>query len=465
MDGVVDEFVVPTGTLALAINWHFDRIGALTTRKGYAIVGAQISAGNAVLGLHQFLDEGSGTNDQLIAVVNTVAYYLSAGTWTSKRTSLTAGSKARFVNYLDFVWMVNGTEATAVWDGAAANSFVTTGNAASAPTGKYIEVFRNRVWIAGNTTNPSRVTYSSLPSAGVVLWTGSDTGTIDVVPNDGGDITAIKKFARALYVFKPDFMYRIYSINETEPDPQIFVGTYSQESVVIAKDGMYWHHPSGIYRLRKGEEQPREISKPVNEIIKNIGYSFYDDVNSWTDEDHVYFSVGDITLNSNTENALTINNCVLRWTISTEVWTIYSYASEFRVGAQYDNGSGLVQVVGDSDGTVYTVNSGNTDNSAKIHCHLETQWENFTGLRSETKEIRKFSALHENAQGAMLGYRTQTNTKAVEPIGQLESPDTIFKKNIRCKKIKFVLSVSTSGGQMVFQGFELHDIKNLGLLE
>src|SRR3990167_2228188 len=105
-------------------------------------------------------------------VNGTAAYYLSGGVWAAKRSGLTTGKKARFTTFLDFVWMVNNTQATAIWDGSGSD-FITTGNAASAPIGTFIENFRARVWIAGSTTYPDRVWFSSLPSkvtTPIVTW-------------------------------------------------------------------------------------------------------------------------------------------------------------------------------------------------------------------------------------------------------------------------------------------------------
>lgn len=465
-EAIVDEYVAPQGTVSLAINMHFDKLGVIKTRPGTTRLGdAQIVDNKTVKGLFQFLDEGTGTDNRLIAVVGTVAYYLSGTTWTSKRTGLTTDKKSRFTSFLDTVWMVNNTEATAIWTGASGDSFITTGNALSAPIGKFIENFKNRVFIANNNTNPSRLTYSSIPTAGVVLWTGSDSSFIDISPGDGEDITAIKRFSKILWVFKENFMYPVYSINETEPDPRIFVGTYSQESVVVAKDGMYWHHSSGIYRLRPGESQPKEISKPIYGIIKNITLANYTETASWFDDDHVYTYVGNVTL----DGGLVISNCVIRWTISTEVWTIYSYPSPYVIGAQYNNGTGIVQVVGDDDGYVYTFNSGVLDNvsvsNTPIFYHLETQFDSITPLRSDRKLIRKISALHENATGSKLGYKVDLDTtNIIKPIGPLsEKINTVFtNQTIRGHRIKFVLSGTNVGNPLTFGGYEILDFVNEG---
>src|SRR3990167_6202560 len=87
MEQVVDEFFMPSGAVNWAINGHFDRIGAFTIRNGLTILGAQIADNFSIKGLHQFLDAGTGTNDRVVAVVNTSVYALVSGTWTAKRTS------------------------------------------------------------------------------------------------------------------------------------------------------------------------------------------------------------------------------------------------------------------------------------------------------------------------------------------------------------------------------------------
>lgn len=460
LDGVVDESLMPNGAVSLSINGHFDRIGAFTTRLGVTIIGSQLVASNSILGLHQFLDTGTGTNDRLIAGITTKWMALVSGTWTDKRTGLTTGNKARFTNFVDYVFGVNGVDAMQSWDGGAGN-FSTT-NCTSAPAATFIDNFRTRVWAARTVSNPSRLYYSSIADASyAIVWTGDlGEGYIDVAPLDGEDITGLKKFGTALYVFKPSTIYRIFSINESEPDPQIFTGTYSQESVSVAKDGMYWHHSSGIFRLRNGETKPAEISRPVYDIIKAIPKSYYDDVASWTDDDHVFFSVGDISLYGNT-----INNCVLRWTISTECWAIYSYAHEFTCGTNYDNGTTIVRAVGDTDGKVHTFDSGYTDNGTPISYELETRWLDISGLRSEDKTIRRFVALCENMQGANLGWRNGTMAvNQIQPIGQLTAQETVFQaQDIRGNRLKFSLRGQSSGTSAVFQGFEIIDWLNEGV--
>ena len=146
--GSVSESRYPLDAVEESINFDFDRIGAVKLRKGLTLLGNTIS-GTAMLGLYEFRDSGSGTNNQILSVNGNTLYYLSSGTWTSKRTGLTSGKKARFSTFLDFVFMVNGSDATQTWNGNPSSSFGTT-HAASAPIGAFIENFRSRMWIAGN---------------------------------------------------------------------------------------------------------------------------------------------------------------------------------------------------------------------------------------------------------------------------------------------------------------------------
>ena len=138
-DGVVDEYLVPSGAVSWSINMHYDKIGSAVLRPGLTIIGSQIVDNKSVVGLFQFLDTGTGTNDKLVAVCNTAAYYWSGSSWTSRRTGLTADKKARFTNFCDLLFMVNGTEAMASWTGAAGDAFSTVTNVTSAPAAYFID--------------------------------------------------------------------------------------------------------------------------------------------------------------------------------------------------------------------------------------------------------------------------------------------------------------------------------------
>jgi hypothetical protein len=455
-NSAVSESKMPLTTVSEVVNFHFDKIGCATLRKGTTALGNQLT-GN-LLGLYEFRDSGSGTYDQIIAVNGTGVYYLNGTTWTSKRT-VTTGKKADFTTFLDFVWMVNGTDATAIWDGNPSNSFVTTGNADSAPIGKFIENYRSRVWITGNSTYPDRIYYSSLPSEAatpVVTWnTSATTGDwIDISPQDGDNITALKRSKSALLVFKRNNLYRVYSSSETDPDPKYNVGTYSNESVIEAKDGIYFHHPTGIFRYSDGVVE--EISKPIQDFIDAVSVSQYENVCSWQDGDHVYTALGDLTV-----NGVTYNNTVVRYTISSQVWTVYSYQTNFLCSSDYNDGSTIWRLVGDNDGNVLVTNYGNTDNESAILYTLTTRPYTFDGLFSTKKTISNMSVLQSGGEGARYYWKaddmgdnefTPLNLKSKSDLPQVSSA------YIKGNKIWFKVAGSSNGEPFEFRGFEILDI-------
>lgn len=458
-EGAVSESQMPMDAVTESLNFKFNRIGCATLREGTTLLGNALS-GN-MLGLYEFRDSGAGTNNQIVAVNGTVAYYLASGTWTSKRTGLTSGAKARFMTFLDFLWMVNNNEATAIWSGVAGDSFVTSGNATSAPVGKFIENFRSRGWIAGSNTYPDRVWFSTLPSAEttpVIAWdTDVNTGQwIDVAPQDGENITGLKRTKKALLVFKNNHIYPIYAISQTEPDPITNVGTYSNESIVETKTGIFFHHSSGFYNYAVGGE-PQEISKPISDIIKNISVTNYSKVCGWLepDGDNIVWAVGDVTI-----NGITYNNLEVRYTISTQTWTHYIKPTQALVASRYNDGSTIFQLVGDDDGNILKMDTGLTDNGSSIVYSLIHRWSLVDGLFSTRKNLVKALFAHQGGAGSNIAYQTEDDIQNPSDwkrkVGQLGTYNTIFPNlNIKGRKIRTRIFGSSTGEPFNYFGWEL----------
>lgn len=457
-ESAVSEYDMPKGAVTESVNFQFNKIGTARLRKGTTLLGNQLS-GN-ILGLYEFRDSGSGSNNRIIAVNGTVLYYLSGNTWASQFTGLTTGLKTRFTTFLDFVWMVNGTDSTRIWNGDPSNNFVATGNAASAPTGKFIENFRSRVWITGNSTYPDRLYFSTLPSAvttPVVEWdTDVTTGNwIDISPSDGENITGLKRAKSTLLVFKNNHIYRVSSINSTEPDPQINVGTYSNESIVEAKNGVYFHHPSGFYRYVEGGVQ--EISKPIIDIINNISAANYDDIAGWleADGDNIVWAVGDVTI-----NGVTYTNLEVRYTISTESWTHYQKPTQSLVSSRYNDGTTLFQLVGDNNGNVLKVDTGVTDNGTAISYSLIHNWDKVDGVVSTKKTINKMLFHHKGGQGSKVSYQKEDDLVSdwKKPVGKgslVKSMTYFTNPNVQGKNLRFRISGSSTGEPFDYYGYEI----------
>lgn len=470
--GAVSEHERPGSSVMESINFHFDAIGSATLRKGSARLGNQLS-GN-ILGLHYHVDtvNAGAPYTQTIMVNGTVAYYLSSGIWVSKRTGLTIGSKARFSTFLNYIFMVNGTEATVVWDGNTANSFVSTGNALSAPTGKYIENFRSRMWISGDPSYPDRLYYSSIPSSittPVVTWNTSVTSGqwIDISPSDGDVITGLQRYRNTMIVFKTNRLYRVFDIGQTDPDPYYAVGTSSQESVIETKMGVFFHHASGFYHYNVyGIVQ--EISRPIWDIVRAIPTSSYTSIAGWLepDGDHIVWSIGNVTVNK-----ISYTNHYVRYTISTQTWTHYSYPFQVLCSVRrqpfYTDGTTQLALVGDSGGNIIETNTGITDiDSAPIIYSLIHKWDMVDGLLSTRKNIMVGNFLHYGGAESKVAYQTENDdpdstSDWTKKVGFLKTTNTGFNTmGIKSRKVRFGIFGNSSGQPFIYNGYELLDVTN-----
>ena len=442
----VDETLAPPTSCQYAQNVHFDSIGAVTTRPGLTLLGATVEDGETVLGMHNYINN-AGDTYVLLAKLNGSVYAYDGSSWTEVRTSLTSTSKARFTSLVDYTFMVNGNANNDLATYNGSGSFGIT-NKASLPKGDVIENYRSRIWVGDSATD--KLYYSNVVTTSQTITGG--TSYIQISPQDGDKITGLKRHPRALLVFKKNHIYKVYNINLTDPDPSINLGTYSQESIIEAKDGISYHHPSGFYKFHFDGAQ-EEISRPIIDVVDAISRAYYPSICGWEDGDHLYWSIGDITL-----GGVDFTNVVCRRTISTQVWTIYNYATEIRSASKYDNGTTIITAVGDDGGDVFTFNSGTTDNSSAIHYDLETHWYYITNNKSDKKDIEKISTLFENAQGANVSYKVDMNNKNEwEPIGEIKK-ELVHDFSLNAKgfiRIKFRINGTISGNELIFRGFEL----------
>ena len=452
--GMIREFIVdsslsPLDSSELTLNLHTDAIGSLTLRKGLTLLGATIGS-NPVLGITLYRNN-SGTIYQILAMVGSNVYVFDGISWSSVRSGLTNESTAHFTNLVDYIFMVNGNGNQALATYGGSGSFGTT-NAASLPAGDFIENYRSRIWVADNSDD--KIYYSDVVTTSNTITGG--TAFIQISPQDGEKIRGIKRHPRGLLVFKENHIYRIFSINSTDPDPSIHRGTYSNASIIEYKAGIFYHHPTGFYKfIFDGEQQ--EISRPIADILQAIPRSYYEKVSGWSDDDHIYWSIGDITL-----KGITYTNIVCCQTLSTQNWTVYSYASEIRSSGLYDNGSDIhTPIVGDNIGNVLLFGTGTTDNGTPIFYDLQTHWYTLSRLKSTRKSFTELATIHENAQGANISYRLDVDSgNKWNPISSitknLEQIDKINAKNF--VRIRFRLSGSHIGDPFIFRTWEMLNV-------
>ena len=459
---VSSDINIPS-SVPFAMNLDFDKeIGIAHSRTGTAIIGSQLSAGNPCIGLHNFRSSG-GSGDGLISVFNGVMYDTEAG--STLVSGLNATAKWRFITFLDTILGMNGTDSPRTGTDATSALGTSGGNldASNVPSGANFPIeWHDRVYAAVT----DRLYYTSTPSGGTVSWTATGSGSIQIEQEDGGGtITATAKVPGYLLIFKERSLKR-WNFNSAFPDDLVSLGTQSQESVVMARGKCFFFYgPKGFY-ITQGS-YPERISRPIQDFIDAIPSSYYAEVSGGSDEEHVYWSIGDITINLGNGYTESHNNVVLRYTIDTLAWAAYKYADEFKAFSRFIDGTAVKLVAGNDDGEVLELNTGNTDyNGVPITYILQSDEIDF-GRRERMKTISGRIIVHSfGAEGGIV--QCNIDSKGWNDIGSIKGQVTEVQLSpLLGHYFEFRLIDRIIGGQVKIIGLdfpggtvEIHDSFN-----
>jgi len=398
-------------------------------------------------------DEVSNTDDQV---------------WTVRRSGLAQVSKPRFAQYLNYIWMVNGNQrlggdpvATSK-GGAFGNDLVPV----DFPRGDFIHAgFEGRVWVVDKTLgiiHYTDIVQFSPPNIYTLTYDRTVNFISNLSPQTGQSFTALYRVPRALLIFTEDSIFRIYGATSLDAYPAYNVGTFSQESIVESKTGIFFHHSSGFYQFDYGS-QPVEISRRIIDFVKAIPRSAYSDVKGVYDGfDTVEWSVGSVTV-----EGVVFSNCVLRYTLSTQVWTVYDYTGNVITAMiSYDNGESINHLIGTSAGLVGALDTGNTDFGQPFYYEFIDRWRSFTEMYCEIKALDGINVYSENAAGANLTYQIQkSGPNAWLPLLTVSEKNNSLDPNAHTEDFDVVrirLAGNTRGVQVVVHGIEILSMINKG---
>lgn len=387
-----------------------------------------------------------------------------AGAWVSRRSGLAQVSKSRFSQFLNYLWMVNGNEQLGGDPVATSNggNFGTDLVPDDFPKGDFISAgFEGRVWVVNKTLGI--VYYTDIvqfipPNVYELTYNPTVNFISSLSPQTGQEFTAIFEVPRALLMFTEDTITRIYGASSVDAYPAYNVGTYSQESIIQTKTGIFFHHSSGFYQFDYGS-QPVEISRRIIDFVKAIPRVNYADVVGVYDGfDCVKWYVGSVLV-----EGVIFRNCMVRYTISTQVWTIYDYkGNDITALIEYDDGETLNQIVGGTVGTdnkTGALDTGNTDYDQPFYFEFIDRWRPYTNMYYLTKQISGVSIYSENAAGANLLYQLQkSGPNAWLPVGTVTEANNAIMPNSQTEDfdvIRWRLVGNTKGTQVVVHGIEI----------
>lgn len=156
-----------------------------------------------------------------------------------------------------------------------------TGNVASLggtpPAGRGMVFHANRGWAWGVNANASRLYYSS--STDIEDWSGADTGSIDIEPEDGDRIIGACSYKDILFVFKGPNKGSIHKILGTAPTgADAFarkvlvrgIPLQSHNSIVQAADDVFFASDRAIHSLSATEKYGNFTQADVTRYLKTF---------------------------------------------------------------------------------------------------------------------------------------------------------------------------------------------------
>ena len=450
----IAEAIAPPDSVKLALNCNSDdTFGEMVSRYGQTIITGQIIDNKPVLGLHNFKDT-VGTTDKLFAVLsdgtNNDIYDVVTGAKSLEDD--TKDLKTRFLTYLDSCLRLNGTDGAKAWNGSA---WVTTAGAfdlSNVPTGsKYAIEFKDRVYVAGSSTNPDRVDISGIANSTTrtISWTVGNKFVIFEQEDGGGGITGLWKVPGYVLVGKKRTLKR-YDGSSAYPEDMVNQGVPSQEAGIVSAGIFFFANENGAWATQGGA--PKKISSfTVDTILKSCSAANLLNVASGTDEEHVFWSFASVTIGGEV-----YTNVVLKYNILNNTWDIRQYPTLPRVFSKYiDSNGAMFLVCGDNDGNVLKMDTGNTDNGTPITVTHETHNLSF-GNRMFLKSISRMGVITENISNGALYWKGGTNNPDHwEALATINNEVTdVASIDIRAFSYAFKIVAQTTTGKVRIKSFE-----------
>lgn len=252
-------------------------IGVLKQRNGYIEIG-NTPSGNPITAMYEYT-KADGSRALILSDNISVWQTFDGVNFSTITTDLQELSVPYFKIIRDKLWIINGSTHPITWDGTTATSLDGSGTLPDAPKGKYIEYWKERVWLTRTDTEPSAIYFSALtddegndidPSVSSQAWVA--TNALYINREDGSPIYGVKVYRDNLFVFKETGIWRV--IFEDEYNIQVVkqvsnIGCKFQDTILEMDDSLlYFIGIDGLYAFNG--YQAKRISDKWDETFKTL---------------------------------------------------------------------------------------------------------------------------------------------------------------------------------------------------
>lgn len=212
----------------------------------------------------------------------------------SSTPTFTAGARFGYVVYDDELWFGNGVESLYKWDGTTFTEY------ASAPKGNILEVFEDRLFVAGVTAEPLTAYYSNVGD--FTVFSASDL----LKPLGTDAIKSLQNYYGTLLIFKKESIWKltfVYDQVVTLFIPKLEVqsknyGAASRQSVTWVENDLWFFTGREVRSIGYQDQQigilgvnQSVISESIKETLYTLPVANYEDVSVFYYDRRFYLSV------------------------------------------------------------------------------------------------------------------------------------------------------------------------------
>lgn len=394
------------------LNVKLTKYGAIVKESGYTYYNeTPVLNEPAISGIYSYLKSSSG-EQYLIVCAGTKMYTALSGIFTDVTRlseAYTDNTIWDFVTFNDLCIAVNGEDAPQKFNGST-----NAGDLEGAPPAgaAFVEVHQNRVFMAGELANPTKLSYSALSDP--EDWqTENDAGWIEVGLNDGQKIVGIKSFFDVLLIFKEQSIYILTGSSGDPNSEECFsltpmnasIGAVSNKSIIQVGNDLYFLSDKGVYTLQGvqsyGDLNVSNISFKIQSLIDGLNKSglFKSFAINDYEENRIWFFLPD---GSSVEN-----NLILIYDYNLKAWTKRSGFSALCGHIFKDLSSSSIKFyTGSYDGFICHQKQGDSYADRPICAYYITPWLDLNNYRNR-KKIRDIKYVNIPTGGHYMGVTYQ----------------------------------------------------------
>lgn len=306
------------------------------------------------------------------------------------------------------------------------------GNSTGGQKGKYVAMYKDSLFIFGDSSNPSRLYYSGGGDQIENFTIGGGGGFIDISKNDGQVGTGMIVFKNSLIVFKERSTYQFSFTSDGLPQVvQVnpVVGCIAPRSIAAVENDVFFLSERGIFTV--GNEagfafdvlRTNELSARVRSVVQTIDPAYVSNASA------IYATAANKNLYilSYTPSGSTTNSKALVFDRERNGWVKWTNIQANCWATWKDSTSTTHYLYGDdSSGYLKEVLTGTTDFGAGIHGYFYLKGEPFNGIH-QYKNLKDVDVVLRRPSGSisLTVVKDGVETALTTPIGTV-SPSINF---------------------------------------